>query len=101
MVNLEIVIAGGTLYEGQAKAVHFRSKDREFEVGPTHTPILSLLEEATLLLIGEVCLKEIPPGSKIQGTVATSRKGDRLREIPVGRGIMKMEWDKILVVAEK
>lgn len=81
MIDVLILDETHILYEGKGEHVHFRGREGEFEVAQSHAPILSLLRNGSIIIVGQ------------KGETQAIR-------VPIKRGIMKMEQNRVLVMAE-
>lgn len=84
MLHLRVLDETHVIYEGRVRRVHFEGTEGEFEVAQDHAPILSLLKKGVIRVVKEAA------GTRAEPVVA----------IPIQRGIVKLEWNRILAMVE-
>ncbi|MFV0530001.1 MAG: F0F1 ATP synthase subunit epsilon [Flavobacteriales bacterium] len=90
-MNVDIITPEKKLYSGTVKSVYVPGVDGEFQMLDHHAPIVSILKAGKIKL-------EAPEMEKITESL---QKGEKdLYEIYIGGGVIEMNQDKIIILAE-
>ena len=90
---LEIVTPEATLFNGEVESVAVPGVNGEFEMLNNHAPIVSLLKEGYVKIIGDITLDEEVEEKFIQGK-------ERGTWLAINSGTIELKDNKIIVLAD-
>ncbi|PKR81142.1 hypothetical protein CW751_06045 [Brumimicrobium salinarum] len=96
-MNLEIITPEKKMFEGEVDAVRFPGIDGSFQVLKGHAPIISALTEGKV----KVDLKNDDRDyDEFSGSFETDSTSSRVIRLAIKGGVMEMQNDKIIVLAD-
>jgi F-type H+-transporting ATPase subunit epsilon len=96
-MQIEIITPEERLFAGIADAVQFPGLDGSFQVLNSHAPIISALTKGVI----KVALSEDHKKfNELKGTIEHDPSNDKEVLIEINGGVMEMQNDKVIVLAE-
>jgi len=89
---LEIVSPEATLFSGEVDSISVPGVNGEFEMLKDHAPIVSLLKEGHVKIVGEIKLEE--------AVEAKFTKADKGTWLAINSGTIEMKDNKVIVLAD-
>ena len=89
---LEIVSPEATLFSGEVDSISVPGVNGEFEILKDHAPIVSLLKEGNVKIIGDIKLEE--------AVEAKFTKADKGTWLTINSGTIEMKDNKVIVLAD-
>jgi len=96
-MRLEIITPDKKLFEGNVDAVSFPGIDGSFQVLKGHAPIISTLKEGRIKVSLSNDEKEI---DMLSGEIENDPSNDRIIRLSIKGGVVEMQNDKIIVLAD-
>ncbi len=96
-MRLEVITPDKKLFEGNVDAVSFPGIDGSFQVLKGHAPIISTLKEGKIKVSLSNDEKEI---DMLSGEIENDPSNDRVIRLSIKGGVVEMQNDKIIVLAD-
>ena len=94
---LEIITPEAKLFSGEVVSVQLPGVEGSFQLMNNHAPIISALSKGTIKLDLAQGTQNYEP---IEGKVETSSKSDKLLFVHIKGGVIEMQNNKVIILAE-